>query len=240
MTLITNFAKAFIEAQKKMGNATKDSSNPFFKSKYADLNSIREACLPALNESGIAVLQPIVQVDGKNYIKTLLLHESGESMECLTEIIYAKQNDAQAQGSGITYARRYGLQSLVNVGAEDDDGNKASEQVKNKKTFLKEPQGQMKNLSNIAGEELKASAEEERLNKLKEALTKMQTKEEITDYLNKKYQGKTRLQILQSMSEANAEKAMQLIADTNADLWIENDEDNGTDDIEEESEVKND
>ena len=129
-TSISQFAKAFIEAQKEMGNATKESANPFFKSKYADLNSIREACLPALNKHGIAVLQPIVQVEGKNYVKTLLLHESGESMECLTEIIFAKQNDAQAQGSGITYARRYGLQSLVNVGAEDDDGNKASETPK--------------------------------------------------------------------------------------------------------------
>lgn len=120
------FAKAFIEAQKEMGNATKDSKNPFFKSKYADLNSVREACLPALNAHGIAVLQPIVQVDGKNFVKTLLLHESGESMEGLTEILFAKQNDPQAQGSGITYARRYGLQSLVNIGAEDDDGNKAA------------------------------------------------------------------------------------------------------------------
>jgi hypothetical protein len=224
MNEIKNFAKAFIEAQKKMGTATKDSSNPYFKSKYADLNSIREACLPSLNEHGIAVLQPIVQVDGKNYIKTLLLHESGESMECLTEIIYSKQNDAQAQGSGITYARRYGLQSLVNVGAEDDDGNKASEQAKNKKEFFKEPQGQMKNLSNIAGEELKAGAEEQRLNKLKEALLKMQSAQEIQDYLAKKYQGKTRLEILQSMSEVNAEKAMALIAEANDDLWIDKEE----------------
>lgn len=127
---INNFAKAFIAAQSEMGNAAKDSNNPFFKSKYADLNSVREACLPALNANGIAVLQPIVQVEGKNFVKTLLLHESGESMEGLTEIIYAKQNDAQAQGSGITYARRYGLQSLVNIGAEDDDGNKASEKPK--------------------------------------------------------------------------------------------------------------
>lgn len=124
------FAKSFIEAQKEMGNATKDSKNPFFKSKYADLNSVREACLPALNAHGIAVLQPIVQVDGKNFVKTLLLHESGESMEGLTEILFAKQNDPQAQGSGITYARRYGLQSLVNIGAEDDDGNKAAEKPK--------------------------------------------------------------------------------------------------------------
>ena len=119
-------AKALLNAQMEMGNATKDSSNPFFKSKYADLNSIREACMPLLNKNGIVVLQPTVSIDSKNYVKTLLLHESGETIECLTEIIYSKQNDAQSQGSGITYARRYGLQSLVNVGAEDDDGHKAS------------------------------------------------------------------------------------------------------------------
>lgn len=124
---INNFAKAFIEAQKKMTNASKDSNNPFHKSKYADFTSVREACLSALNDAGIGVLQPVVQIDGKNFVKTLLLHESGETMEGLTEIIYSKQNDAQAQGSGITYARRYGLQSLVTLGAEDDDGNKSVE-----------------------------------------------------------------------------------------------------------------
>ena len=123
-------AKALIEAQKEMGNAIKDAKNPFFKSNYADLNSIREACMPVLNKHGIAVLQPTVRVKGKNYVMTLLLHESGESIESLTEIIFNKPNDAQAQGSGITYARRYGLQSLVNVGAEDDDGNKAVEPKK--------------------------------------------------------------------------------------------------------------
>jgi len=134
-----SIAKALIEAQKEMGNAKKDSTNPFFKSKYADLNSVREACIPALNAHGIAVLQPTVHIDGKNFVKTVLLHESGESFEGLTEIIYNKQNDAQAQGSGISYARRYGLQSLCNVGAEDDDGQKATEQIK-KKQEIKEPE----------------------------------------------------------------------------------------------------
>jgi len=119
-------AQALVKAQMEMGNAIKDSSNPFFKSKYADLNAIREACMPVLNKHGIVILQPIVHVDGKNFVKTMLLHESGETIESLTEIVYSKQNDAQAQGSGITYARRYGMQSLVNVGADDDDGNKAS------------------------------------------------------------------------------------------------------------------
>lgn len=122
-------ATALLNAQREMGTAIKDSSNPFFKSKYADLNSIREACMPSLNKYGIVVLQPTVHIEGKNFVKTLLLHESGETIECLTEIIYSKVNDAQSQGSGITYARRYGLQSLVNVGADDDDGNKASTPV---------------------------------------------------------------------------------------------------------------
>lgn len=126
----SKIATALLAAQREMGNATKGSTNPFFKSKYADLNAIREACLPLLNANGIVVLQPMVHLDGRNFIKTLLLHESGESMESLTEIIYNKQNDAQAQGSGITYARRYGLQSFVNIGADDDDGNKASQPIK--------------------------------------------------------------------------------------------------------------
>lgn len=129
-------------------------------------------------------------------------------------------------------------QDLSGLYTGDEIADAPKEIVPNK--FFKEPEGSMKNLSDIAGEELKASAEEQRLNKLKEALAKMQTKEEVTDYLNKKYQNKTRLEVLQSMSEANAEKAMQLIADTNADLWIENDENDGIDDIEEEMEVKND
>jgi hypothetical protein len=118
-------ATALLKAQSEMSNPKKGATNPFFKSKYADLNAIREAVIPTLNENGISVLQPIVHVEGKNFVKTILLHESGELMESLTEIIYNKQNDAQAQGSGISYARRYALQSFVCVGADDDDGQKA-------------------------------------------------------------------------------------------------------------------
>ena len=127
---ITKIASTLLKSQMQMGNAIKDSKNPFFKSSYADLNSVREACIPYLNANGISAIQPMVTKDGKNYINTILLHESGEFLSSLTEIIYSKQNDAQAQGSGITYARRYGLQSFVNIGSEDDDGNKASQPSK--------------------------------------------------------------------------------------------------------------
>ena len=120
-----NLAAALVKAQGEMSNPTKGNTNPFFNSKYADLNAVREAVIPVLNANGISVLQPIKHIDGKNFVVTILLHESGELMESFTEIVYNKQNDAQAQGSGITYARRYGLQSFVCVGADDDDGNKA-------------------------------------------------------------------------------------------------------------------
>ena len=100
------------------------------KAKHADLNSVREA------HSHTTVtayhIQPMVHLDGKNFVKTVLLHESGEMLESFTEIVYSKTNDAQAQGSGITYARRYGLQSMVCVGADDDDGNAASQPAKQK------------------------------------------------------------------------------------------------------------
>lgn len=122
-----NLATALVKAQSEMSNPKKGNTNPFFKSKYADLNSVREAVIPVLNANGISVLQPMVHIEGKNFIKTILVHESGEMLESFTEIVYAKQNDAQAQGSGITYARRYGLQSMACVGADDGDGNAASQ-----------------------------------------------------------------------------------------------------------------
>lgn len=134
-----NLATALVKAQSEMSNPKKGAVNPFLKNKYADLNSVREAVIPTLNANGISVLQPMVHVEGKNFIKTILVHESGEMLESFTEIVYAKQNDAQAQGSGITYARRYGLQSFACVGADDDEGNAASQpQAKKAETPIAE------------------------------------------------------------------------------------------------------
>ena len=133
---MTNIATALLKAQTEMSNPKKGATNPFFKSKYADLNAVREAVIPILNANGIVVLQPIVNIENKNFVQTILLHESGERMESLTEIIYNKINDAQAQGSGISYARRYSLQSFVCVGADDDDGQKAVQPVAKPKATI--------------------------------------------------------------------------------------------------------
>lgn len=122
---IGKVASAFAKAQASMGNASKGAANPFFKSRYADLNAIREACLPVLAENGLSILQPTVYIDDRKFVETLLVHESGEFIGGHTEILSTKELDAQAQGSGISYARRYGLQSLLCIGAEDDDGESA-------------------------------------------------------------------------------------------------------------------
>jgi hypothetical protein len=116
----------------EMGVALKDSSNPFYKSKFADINAVIDAIVPVLNTNGVLVSQ-VTKVLGLEFgnplpvLRTTLTHaESGESQESDTMIICAKPNDPQDMGSAISYARRYGLQAMVVLKAEDDDGNKGS------------------------------------------------------------------------------------------------------------------
>jgi hypothetical protein len=128
---IKNLSKALLKAQSQMGSAKKDSKNPFFKSNYADLPTVMEVVKAPLNEAGIIVLQPATSSsypEGvKNYITTTLIHaETGEWISSDTEVVCAKANDPQAFGAAQTYARRFGLQSMLFIPAEDDDGNYAS------------------------------------------------------------------------------------------------------------------
>lgn len=121
----TNIAQALAAAQMEMGKALKKSSNPHFKSKYADLASVVDACLPALNAHGIAVIQPVRETELGRYVATVFVHEGGEQLECSVPLILGKQ-DMQGLGSAITYARRFGLMSLAGIAPEDDDGNAAA------------------------------------------------------------------------------------------------------------------
>lgn len=122
---ITKIAVALSKAQKNIGAAAKGAANPFFKSKYADLGSVMEACKEALNAEGITVLQPVTTTaDGKHAVETVLLHESGEFISSTMTLELTKTN-MQDLGSAISYARRYSIQSLVFIPAEDDDGEKS-------------------------------------------------------------------------------------------------------------------
>jgi hypothetical protein len=121
-----SIAAALAKAQANMGKALKLANNPHFKSKYADLSSVMDACLPSLNEAGIAVIQPTGENEHGRYVETILIHgESGESLACRVPLIVAK-NDMQGYGSAVTYGRRYGLMAMAGIAAEDDDGNAAA------------------------------------------------------------------------------------------------------------------
>ena len=123
---LSSIAAALACAQLKMGKALKSATNPHFRSKYADLGSVVDACVPALNEAGIAVIQPTTDDDGGRYVETILIHgESGETLKCRVPLIVQK-NDMQGYGSAVTYARRYGLMAMAGIAPEDDDGNAAA------------------------------------------------------------------------------------------------------------------
>ena len=118
-------ATALAAAQGQMGKALKTASNPHLKRNYADLASVMDACMPALNANGIAVVQPTVDDESGRFVETILIHgESGQELKCRVPLIVQK-NDMQGYGSAVTYARRYGLMSMAGIAPEDDDGSGA-------------------------------------------------------------------------------------------------------------------
>jgi hypothetical protein len=121
---INELAAALAKAQSEMGGAVKDSANPFFKSKYADLSSVMDACRPALSKHGIAVVQSPRAEGAIVSLDTLLIHSSGQWIRG-TATTTAKDDSPQSLGSAITYLRRYALQSFAGVAPEDDDAEAA-------------------------------------------------------------------------------------------------------------------
>ena len=116
--------KKLLSAKKEIGKISKDATNPFFKSKYFDVNSLLEHVEPILQKNGLLLLQPIES----ELVKSKILDpETGENVS--SEIHLGSYSDPQKLGSAITYYRRYTLQSLLGLQAEDDDGNKASQKV---------------------------------------------------------------------------------------------------------------
>ena len=124
--------EAMAAARKDFKPVKKDKTNPFFKSKYADLQAVIDATAPALAQCGLVVIQSPSTMDtgrGRSVmVTTLLAHSSGEWFE--SDLILPADKDdklnAQTLGSAITYAKRYALQGMLNVSAEDDDDGNAA------------------------------------------------------------------------------------------------------------------
>lgn len=113
--------KALSDVKKEMGALVKNTENPFFKSKYFDINQLLEHAEPILEKHGLIVLQPIKE----NKVYSEIYHiESGEKMDSFLEL--PNLQDPQKIGSAVTYFRRYTLGSLLGIQAEDDDANNAS------------------------------------------------------------------------------------------------------------------
>lgn len=127
MENIGKLAEALSKAQGEMKMAIKDSANPFFKSSYADLASVWNACRDVLSKNGLAVVQTTEIHEGSIVLKTTLMHSSGEAMSGVLPILVGDKATSQQLGSAITYNRRYALAAMVGVAPEDDDGQSASE-----------------------------------------------------------------------------------------------------------------
>ena len=126
---IAALAGALAKAQAEIQGAKKDSENPFFKSRYADLSSVWDACRASLTKNGIAVIQTprseITETHTVISVNTLLAHSSGEWVSEELSAVPVK-DDPQGIGSCVTYLRRYALSAFTGVAPEDDDGNAAS------------------------------------------------------------------------------------------------------------------
>jgi len=129
---IENISADMCKAQADMSNAVKNSNNPFHRSKYADLGSVRDVVVPAFNAHNIAVVQASQFIDGKVAVTTTLLHSSGEwiasTLEAHLHTAQGKSDkeegtNPQLLGRMITYLRRYALASMACIAQADDDGD---------------------------------------------------------------------------------------------------------------------
>lgn len=125
---IAQLAEALSKAQGQIDDATKTGINPHFRSKYADLAAVRSVIREPLAVNDIAIVQLPRTLSGEVEVETMLVHKSGEYISETLRLPVGKW-DAHGIGSGISYARRYGLLSILSLAAADDDGNEAVERA---------------------------------------------------------------------------------------------------------------
>lgn len=159
-------AAALVKAQKEFGPALKTSTNPHFRSRYADLSACIEAVIDALNSNGIYLMQLTDEHDGGVKVSTTFIHESGEQLSGGTLFMPASKHDAQGFGSALSYARRYSLMAACGIAPEEDDGNHATKTTPVAapkaipKPVAKAPEAPPANLAGIVSQwQLKVSAE---------------------------------------------------------------------------------
>jgi hypothetical protein len=152
---INELAAAMAKAQAEMGGAVKDSANPFFKSKYADLTSVVKAIKEPFANNGLSYTQFPCAADGCVGVTTRLMHSSGQWLESSYMLPMVKQ-DPQAAGSTITYARRYALQAMAGIPTADDDAESAMLRGAEKQVITQQQGVQVLDLIELTGSDLEA------------------------------------------------------------------------------------
>ncbi len=149
MDALNELAAALAKAQGEIAPAPKDADNPYFKSKYSSLPAVREAMQAAFAKHGLSVVQLPEVSEGQLRLRTLLLHSSGQTLDCGVLAADVDLTNPQKIGSAITYFRRYAISALAQVVSdEDDDANAASapqKLTKSDQTYITDA------LSQIAG-----------------------------------------------------------------------------------------
>lgn len=148
---INELAKALCFLQGEMQKAIKDTTNPFFKSKYADLSSIWGVCREPLAVNGLSVTQGCDVFDGKDYLVTTLMHNSGQWVSSRFQLTPVT-NKPQDWGSAVTYARRYMLAAILGVVTDDDDGNVASGNKSPNPPEVKQPKQETRTAEQLASD----------------------------------------------------------------------------------------
>jgi hypothetical protein len=124
---MTNIYQKLIKVQQNAPKIIKDSDNPYFHSKYASLDSVLEPVIPLLNENSLFLTQLVTTKDNQPALCTKIIDIDTKEEISSTMYLMTKSSDPQAQGSSITYAKRYALQSMLGLQTgEDDDGNAAT------------------------------------------------------------------------------------------------------------------
>ena len=125
-------AQKLIEFHMEVGTVRKTSTNPHFKSKFADINAVLSVVMPVTTSKGIVIVQSPSITDSGHVLITKLINadDASDYLESVTPLILPK-HDMQAYGSAVTYARRYALMCMLDLEAEDDDANRASQYQQN-------------------------------------------------------------------------------------------------------------
>jgi hypothetical protein len=206
---------ALAKAQAGIKNAIKDNQNPHFRSRYADLASVKEACWGPLTEAGIAVVQMPINRGGDVGVVTLLAHSSGQWIES-TVFVQPTKYDAQGVGSVITYLRRYSLAAMAGVAPDDDDGEAAVGRPQGRATAQEAPRGGNRTPAREQAPTASSAAKDEarkRWGEIADAIKACNTVPDLNGIATMPAWAACHAKIVEAEGERTADQSMQSLSD---------------------------